>query len=353
MCRRTPAGTVLPWHRETPIRSPTSTGAAPMSTWNHPTNIEFGGPATYRIVVQGALSETSRRRFAGMTVESGPGRRRHPTHDPGRPCPGPGRAEGRARRPLRPAPAGDRGRAVCAVNERELMNEEIEIDDDDARTGRPGRSCLLAGGLACEQAPTATMNAPPPKMKMTTEIPASIKIPDVVETRLGTLRFEDGFPTEETAQKIYDQLDFQRAVESVILTTPAALVDRIPQRHPRVRSGQRSGDHLGRAHGLQGPAADAQHHGDLRLPVAEPEGRADGGGGPAQGAGADRRLLVPLRHRLRHGRAGPGPGRQVPHPAARTTRARCPRATTSRSRRPTATGCSSAASWRTAIPNPG
>ena len=62
----------------------------------------------------------------------------------------------------------------------------------------------------------------PPKMKMTTEIPASIKIPDKVETRLGTLRFEDGFPTEETAQKIYDQLDFQRAVESVIMTTPAA-----------------------------------------------------------------------------------------------------------------------------------
>ena len=62
--------------------------------------------------------------------------------------------------------------------------------------------------------------AKPPKMKMTTEIPESIKIPDKVETRFGTLRFEDGFPTEETAQKVYDQLDFQRAVESVILTTP-------------------------------------------------------------------------------------------------------------------------------------
>jgi hypothetical protein len=59
-------------------------------------------------------------------------------------------------------------------------------------------------------------------MKMTTDIPESIKIPDTLETRLGTLNFEDGFPTEGTAQKIYDQLDFQRAVESVILTTPAA-----------------------------------------------------------------------------------------------------------------------------------
>jgi hypothetical protein len=75
-------------------------------------------------------------------------------------------------------------------------------------------SLLLSTSLA------ATAWAGPPKMKMTTEIPASIKIPDAVETRLCTLRFEDGFPTEETAQKVYDQLDFQRAVESVIMTTP-------------------------------------------------------------------------------------------------------------------------------------
>ena len=62
----------------------------------------------------------------------------------------------------------------------------------------------------------------PAKMKMTTEIPPEITIADKVESRIGTLTFEDGFPTEETAQKIYDQLDFQRAVESVMMTTPAA-----------------------------------------------------------------------------------------------------------------------------------
>ena len=64
--------------------------------------------------------------------------------------------------------------------------------------------------------------AEPPRMKMTTEIPAQIMIPDRVDSRIGTLTFEDGFPTEETANKIYDQLDFQRAVESVMMTTPAA-----------------------------------------------------------------------------------------------------------------------------------
>ena len=41
-----------------------------MSNSNYPRNIEFGGPASYRIVVKGALSETSRRRFSGMTIET-------------------------------------------------------------------------------------------------------------------------------------------------------------------------------------------------------------------------------------------------------------------------------------------
>jgi len=70
---------------------------------------------------------------------------------------------------------------------------------------------------------------PPPTMDMTTEIPASITIADKVETSIGTLTFEDGFPTEETAQKIYDQLDFQRAVESVMMTTPGASVHAFAQ----------------------------------------------------------------------------------------------------------------------------
>ena len=57
----------------------------------------------------------------------------------------------------------------------------------------------------------------PPKMKMTTDIPASITIPDKVETRLGTLKFTDGFPDDATVQKVYDNLDFQLAVQAYLL----------------------------------------------------------------------------------------------------------------------------------------
>jgi len=40
--------------------------------------------------------------------------------------------------------------------------------------------------------------------KYTTEIPPSITTPDSEETRLGTLEFFDGMPSEKTAQLAYD-----------------------------------------------------------------------------------------------------------------------------------------------------
>ena len=58
--------------------------------------------------------------------------------------------------------------------------------------------------------------AQPPKMKMTTEIPPGIATPDKLETRLGTLTLFDGVPDRETAQKVYDNLDFLRAVQAYL-----------------------------------------------------------------------------------------------------------------------------------------
>ena len=60
------------------------------------------------------------------------------------------------------------------------------------------------------------------KLKMATDIPASITTPDAVETRLGTLKFFDGLPDETTVQKLYDNLDFQRGVQAFITAIPAA-----------------------------------------------------------------------------------------------------------------------------------
>ena len=37
--------------------------------------------------------------------------------------------------------------------------------------------------------------------------------PGEIQTRFGTLEFPGGYPTEETAQKVYDELDLQRATQ--------------------------------------------------------------------------------------------------------------------------------------------
>lgn len=60
-----------------------------------------------------------------------------------------------------------------------------------------------------------------------TEIPSNIMTPDTIKTRIGKLTFFDGFPTEETTQKVFDHLDFIRGVEVFLTGIPAASVEAI------------------------------------------------------------------------------------------------------------------------------
>ena len=76
----------------------------------------------------------------------------------------------------------------------------------------------LAPALVCSLAVTTSWAQAPPKMKMTTDIPPDITTPDKVKTRLGELKFFDGYPDKETVDKVYDNLDFQRGVD-VFLNT--------------------------------------------------------------------------------------------------------------------------------------
>jgi len=55
------------------------------------------------------------------------------------------------------------------------------------------------------------------------ETPDAILTPDMLETqRLGTLRFFDGMPDEDTVRKAYDNLDFMCGVEAFLSGMPAA-----------------------------------------------------------------------------------------------------------------------------------
>ena len=59
-------------------------------------------------------------------------------------------------------------------------------------------------------------------MNATTDTLASITTPDKVESRLGTLEFDDGAPSEATAALLYDHLDFVHGVEAFLGALPGA-----------------------------------------------------------------------------------------------------------------------------------
>lgn len=59
------------------------------------------------------------------------------------------------------------------------------------------------------------------------DIPPGITTPETVDTRIGTLHFPNGVPDEETAQKVYDQLDFGRGVDAFLRGMSATSVQAI------------------------------------------------------------------------------------------------------------------------------
>lgn len=84
-------------------------------------------------------------------------------------------------------------------------------------------AALVAAIVAITSSGSAQeLTGPPsnPTLKYSTALPHGIASPNSVETRLGTLRFFGGFPDEASVEKIYDNLDFQRAVQAYLLALP-------------------------------------------------------------------------------------------------------------------------------------
>jgi hypothetical protein len=89
----------------------------------------------------------------------------------------------------------------------------------------------ILGGALCltsafaQQAPAGEKPTPGYNNK----IPPQIMTPNTVQTRIGTLTFADGVPTTETAQLVFDNLDFLRGVEVFLNFIPAASLEAIRQ----------------------------------------------------------------------------------------------------------------------------
>jgi hypothetical protein len=87
------------------------------------------------------------------------------------------------------------------------------------------RGSVVAVALAhlfVAHASAQPLTGPPanPQYEYSTPMPPGVAAPETVETRLGTLRFDSGMPDQATTDKLYDNLDFQRAVQAYLLGLP-------------------------------------------------------------------------------------------------------------------------------------
>jgi hypothetical protein len=62
---------------------------------------------------------------------------------------------------------------------------------------------------------------------MTVTEDRNTRTPASVETRLGTLEYESGYPTADTTRKLYDEMDFHRAVQAFLWAYPAVSFESI------------------------------------------------------------------------------------------------------------------------------
>jgi len=75
---------------------------------------------------------------------------------------------------------------------------------------------LLRGVLSAVVSATAVAG----DYKMTTQIGPGVAVPDQVETSIGTLNLDYGYPDDETTRKVYDNLDASRALQAYLLAIP-------------------------------------------------------------------------------------------------------------------------------------
>lgn len=89
------------------------------------------------------------------------------------------------------------------------------LDRLSGSTNVPNLALALPGVTGC-----AASEQAPQKYRMTTPIPPGIASPERVETRLGTLKFSDGSLGKNTSEKLFRNLDFERAVQAYLLALP-------------------------------------------------------------------------------------------------------------------------------------
>ena len=87
-------------------------------------------------------------------------------------------------------------------------------------------------------------------MTVSTETLRSISTPERLDSRLGTLEFVDGVPSGDTAELVYDHLDFVHAPQRLSRRLRGSVDVRDPEGLPRGGRGRQLDHHLLGADGL-------------------------------------------------------------------------------------------------------
>jgi hypothetical protein len=132
---------------------------------------------------------------------------------------------------------------VTLATRRQRGDDATKAGSKFAAGGRmPGpflRGALIVALCASCAAPqadprtTAATPSPPPAAAdpaaphADTVPPATLPpaVGSTIETRIGSLTLESGYPSPETLTKLYDELDFQRAVQAYVWATPIVSLD--------------------------------------------------------------------------------------------------------------------------------
>ncbi len=75
---------------------------------------------------------------------------------------------------------------------------------------------LMVSASTAKEAPTPGYNI---------KIPENIMTPDKVDSKIGELTFFDGVPTGDTVQKVYDNLDYLRGIDTFLKFIPACNIE--------------------------------------------------------------------------------------------------------------------------------
>ena len=112
---------------------------------------------------------------------------------------------------------------------------------------KPIKYILLSGMIVA----AVMAIAPSAQAQSNAAIPQSMLTPDVVETGLGKLTFNDGAPTPETAKTVADFLIFTNGLNVYNNSFRGASAYALQQGIPKHRRGRQHDHHLLRADGLR------------------------------------------------------------------------------------------------------